>query len=432
MSRQLYLLFFVTLYLVTAGWLLHDYITLFSLKTMLGLMTLYYGFELRKGQTGNTRYGWLALALALLACFLPVKTVLYAAFVCAVFFVVESFAGALSALPFITMILLSPLFEYVVNVFSFPVRLELTQWVCKLLSLTGAEATAEGNTIWFQQAEFSVDPACMGLHMLSVSFLTGLLLTAIFQQRYQKQLPVIALLAALPLLFVLNIFCNLFRMVCLVYFKLMPESPMHDIAGLFCFGVYVLAPACGLMSWLVRRYGYKSDRGIRLMPAAKSVSMLWRNGALAIIILFCVLAYSFQSGSRLKPAKVAIRKGFETEQLPDKVTRLKNKEVLIYLKEIAGCYAAEHHPMICWKGSGYEFKKVRVIRAAGHPVYIAELHHQKDLLYTAWWYTNGVEAATISQLEWRWNMLKGAKPYTLVNITAETPAALNAWLDFSL
>lgn len=55
----------------------------------------------------------------------------------------------------------------------------------------------------------------------------------------------------------------------------------------------------------------------------------------------------------------------------------------------------------------------------GHIVYTALLQQGNKQLYTAWWYDNGL-ITTISQLEWHRDVLCGAHPCALLNMTAAT------------
>jgi hypothetical protein len=51
------------------------------------------------------------------------------------------------------------------------------------------------------------------------------------------------------------------------------------------------------------------------------------------------------------------------------------------------------------------------------------LQNGKESLYTSWWYDNGLNR-TIDQLSWRSKMLSGAKPYSVINITAASKQLL--------
>jgi hypothetical protein len=73
--------------------------------------------------------------------------------------------------------------------------------------------------------------------------------------------------------------------------------------------------------------------------------------------------------------------------------------------------------MICWRGSGYTFQQVEKQVIAGTMVYSGLLLNDKEKFYTAWWYDNGT-TRTIEQLTWRWDVLKGATTYSIVNVTS--------------
>ena len=78
----------------------------------------------------------------------------------------ETVAGRAGRLALFSLILMSPLCEFFTNVFGFPVRLQLTQMAGFILHTIDKEYHTEGNVLLKGNTEFSVDAACMGLHML--------------------------------------------------------------------------------------------------------------------------------------------------------------------------------------------------------------------------------------------------------------------------
>jgi exosortase N len=106
------------------------------------------------------------------------------------------------------------------------------------------------------------------------------------------------------------------------------------------------------------------------------------------------------------------------------VVKLQSKDALIYIKYIRGFFDTEHNPMICWSGGGYQFKRVTRETIAGRKVYTATIFNGTDNLYTAWWYDNGVKHTT-EQFEWRWDLVRGGKPYVLINIACSSREHLN-------
>ena len=99
------------------------------------------------------------------------------------------------------------------------------------------------------------------------------------------------------------------------------------------------------------------------------------------------------------------------------IVKLESSESLIYVKYVRGFYDTDHNPTICWKGSGYELQEIEQTSIAGCAVFTALLANGKEKLYTAWWYGNG-KSNTNDQLTWRWDMIKGAKDYAVINVTA--------------
>ncbi len=117
--------------------------------------------------------------------------------------------------------------------------------------------------------------------------------------------------------------------------------------------------------------------------------------------------------------------GYTVNAMKDGVTKLEREGALVYVKRIKDCYYTDHHPTICWQGSGFAFRKVKEENIAGITLFTGVLEKGKDRLYTAWWYDNGA-MQTVSQFEWRWNALLTRSHFSLVNVTAESKEALAA------
>jgi len=64
-------------------------------------------------------------------------------------------------------------------------------------------------------------------------------------------------------------------------------------------------------------------------------------------------------------------------------------------------------------------------------VYKGELVKGNQHLYTSWWYDNGIRQTT-EPLDWRWDWIHGAPPYSVVNLTAATPEQLDKELHYVL
>jgi exosortase N len=151
--------------------------------------------------------------------------------------------------------------------------------------------------------------------------------------------------------------------------------------------------------------------------------VLWKRVLQIHLVLFLIISWAAyktilndRSVSDPTAAAVAVD-GYKTERVTTEIVKLQNSQSLIYVKNIPGFFSADHHPMICWKGSGYSFKQMQLETIGGQQVYTALLINGKEQLYTSWWYDNGIER-TVEQMIWRRKMLVGGRPFSVVNVTA--------------
>jgi len=412
LALVLYLLYSIIIFLS-----LHDYIAWQSVNVILGLMALPLVTITTSSGRGNTRYGIAAAALAIVTILLPVKTMLFFTLAFACLFITENFAGKINVLPVWVIVLMSPVFQFAANVFSFPIRLQLTNWAGALISPMLGGVTVKGNMILHHGNEFSVDPACMGLNMMVTSLLLQLIIIAMYQRKYGLQLVWWQVAGLLAVTFALNIISNLFRIICLVWFNILPDTYMHELAGICCLLLYVIIP----IVWLTKLVIEHKGRTIAVQTN-NTVSFSLKRVFSRHLVLFPVICWAawsvvFHDKAVADPsAVIAPVKEYQSERVTAEIIKLQNSQSLVYIKFIPGFYNADHHPMICWAGSGYLFKQVQQEIIGGQWVYTALLQNGTDQLYTSWWYDNGADR-TIDQLHWRWQMLRGARPYSVINVT---------------
>jgi exosortase N len=265
--------------------------------------------------------------------------------------------------------------------------------------------------------EFSIDPACMGLNMMVTSLLLQLVVIAMYQRKFKLQLAWWQVTGLLAMAFMLNVISNLFRIISLVWFNILPGTYTHDVVGIACLLVYVIVPVMGLTQLVIKR------KGRAVTPQrVKATTVSWKKIVgihLLLLSITCWAAYVITCKDRAvdnSSATVASVEGYTATRVTAEIVKLQNSESLIYIKNIPGFYNADHHPMICWKGSGYLFKQVKRETIGKQQVYTALLQNGRDQLYTAWWYDNGTRR-TIGQLSWRCEMLSGARAYSVVNVT---------------
>ena len=398
---------------------LNDFVLWWSSNFVIGCIGMPFLLTTVTARPISGRYGFAAVAFSLLYFFFPVRTCLYVALVCALLFLYESVRGRTSLLPFITLLLMSPVAQYFADAFSFTLRLQLTRLAGSTLRLVGRDAVVSGNLITFNGTDFSVDPACMGLHMLLSSLLCCLLIIAVQQKRQGRELSTGWVMIVCTGAIVLNIFSNLMRILLLVQFRIMPGTAMHELIGICCLLLYVILPALIGLQWLVRRAG-------RPPAAPAAVATTMRMGWLPahVLIALAMTGGIFYAGSHpTKLVTLPAVPGYSSSHYDAGVAKLENERSLIYLKDLKGFYCSEHHPMLCWTGSGFLFQQVAESNISGVRVISGTLQKGKEKLFTAWWYSNGL-SRTSSGLGWRWDALRNGSRYCIVNVTAADEATL--------
>ncbi|WP_298708235.1 exosortase N [Chitinophaga sp.] len=415
-------LIWTALYAGIALFALDDYMEWGSNGFILGAATVPVVLRADGANKRSLRYFYAALACCLLAWMVPAKTLLFATLVLALCFLAESCFGKINALPMMALMLMAPVFQYVTQIFTFPIRLHLTRFAGAILRLAGREVTTEGNVMLLNGTEFSVDPACMGLSMMVTAILCGIAATGIAQKKSGKTLPLWALMGWLGFILCLNTGSNLFRIVLLVQFQILPGQVMHDVVGLLCLGLYVLIPIFYLTPRLVNRFGKTREERRETTQHPRYIVLQAHLSLAACIFL---LAYKVNLPKTAEAATTPVVPGFAATAMKNDVLKLERDGALWYVKKIKDGYYTDHHPTICWQGSGFVFRKVKEEQIAGIPLFTGVLEKGKEQLYTAWWYDCGT-LQTVSQLEWRWNALAKRSRFALVNVTAGSREALIA------
>lgn len=222
-------------YVLLLIWLMYHSYHIGSNSTFwIGL--LLFPYILISNNLGNTswRLG-IVIAILLLLCFLmPTYSIRYVLLIFLILFAIESHFGKLNTLLLWLLFIISPIFKYASEIFGFPIRIKLSEWVGILLQKIGFSISVSGNIIHYKNNDFSVEPACMGLEMMGLSLLIGIFLITHNQRLMQRKLGDWLISVSLVFIFCLNIFSNLTRIILLVLFHIPPETPLHDIIGLVC------------------------------------------------------------------------------------------------------------------------------------------------------------------------------------------------------
>jgi exosortase N len=383
-----------------------------------GIASIPFILRIDNNSKGSFRFLWLAAIILIFTLITGVATLYFLLTGLAMLFVFESMAGRINWTPLFLLGLICPAFKYFNNIFGFSIRLQLSEIAGKILNAAGYKVTVAGNVMILNNCEFSVDPACVGLKMLAMTLLAGLLMIAFFERKNSRNFSFLAMTLVSISLVALNVISNLFRIVLLVIFRILPENPAHDIVGIVCLIIYVLIPAYFIIKFMAKR----PKREAEIEKSTNHKSRLIIN----IFLLTAVIAAGFKievlSPSDSKTISVCNISGYTKSILSNDVVKLEKPGTLIYIKSTRTFYGAEHNPMICWKGSGYEFKHIVCKNICGREVYTGTLQKGKDLIYAAWWFDNG-KYQTIDQLDWRWKAFKGENFY-LINVNVEKESSL--------
>ncbi len=361
--------------------------------------------------------------MVLICCFRQELSWRFLLLALASLFAVESLFGKLNAQFFMVLLIISPIFKYVSEVFTFPIRLQISALAGRILRAAHFPAMVEGNSIQLDGSEFTVDPACMGLQMTGFALLAVIFLTAHYQAQGRQSLSSLYQVMLLLLAFVLNTMGNLMRIILLIALHIAPDNTLHDVTGIVCLVVYVVVPLIFIVRYTHRRWGKPAivkhttnENHSRLLVAGHWV-------LLVICAFFCFQKPVINIKSA-KTSEFTAREGYAMQQLQTGITQFTNEHALVYIKPIPAFYSSEHSPITCWTGSGYHLSRISKKHVAGTVVYVGRLKKGDDELHTAWWLSNG-RYVTISQVDWRWKSLTENSHFQLVNVTANDPTRLD-------
>jgi exosortase N len=197
---------------------------------------------------------------------------------------------------------------------------------------------------------------------------------------------------------------------------------MHDVIGIASLILYVVVPMYFLSQYMIKKFGRKPvslDQAAGNHFAKRPIALIL---AIAIVVTGVHINQKRSIPSWITHAAIDTN-GFETVKMDDGITKMHNDKVLIYVKPIPEFFTGEHTPLLCWKGSGYEFGGITKTMIGTNEIYIGQLSKGDEVLFTAWWYSNG-ETVTIDQWDWRSRMFLGQERFCLINVTAESEEIL--------
>ncbi|MFY0673611.1 MAG: exosortase N [Bacteroidia bacterium] len=396
-----------------------------GLDLYLALMAIPLCLVIEQKGVFSSRYGIISLALGIGYVLLQVQTLYFLSIISLIIFFIEMSFGKLNRTSFLIAVLISPVSHYLLNVFSFPIRLKITALAGNLLSIFIDNVLVAGNIIKLGERSYEVESACLGLNMMVTGAILCLTIMAFFnhklqQSTKQRDFALWAVLAS-----VLLIISNLLRIIILVLFDITPDNIAHDITGLISLAFYVLLPL-----WFLTP---KFIKGAHFKASTVKTSLNIKISAIPVLVTLLLLAGS-QRFNEFKAESQNLNynlpnglKGFNKSTPYADVFKFSNEESVVFYKPCKSYYNSTHTPTICWRGSGLKLKNEKHQIVNGNTILTATLTNDSLTLHTAWWYQSKGNI-TVDQMEWRYDAFKNKSRYTLVNVSAFEEARLQSML----
>jgi exosortase N len=403
--------------------LLKDYF-IPGLQIILGIMAAPFVFRIKEKGVFSNRYALASILFIAAYSILHIHMLLFFGVGCALFFTIESRFGKIGILPFLFLICICPAMHYLVNTFTFSIRLALSKYAAIALNAIGIHVTNYGN--YFVRPDgfsFSVDTACIGLNMFNTGLCLVVLMVAFTEQRSRKDLNLFFTGIIMMVTVVLLILTNFLRIIGLVFFKSMPGTIGHDMIGIFSLIFYMAVPVYFLTIFLFRKFGKPYNETVTETNPVSFRKQIIATCGLCVCLLVSGIAVDYYDNLIIKDEKLAQLElaGFSRTVKEDGVIEFRKNDVLIYIKPANKAYESDHPPNMCWQGSGFHLEEINETKFGSFNIMTATLKKDERVQYTAWWYDNGI-SKTISQWEWR---TSSGEPYRTINITTNSKEELD-------
>lgn len=373
------------------------------------------------------RYGGLALVFGGIHMVLGLQVALLMCIGACIWWAIEAHVGKVSYLPLMIWGLISPAISSWLSAFTFPLRLEMGLLTARNLQLLGMDVTAEGSHFMVNGQLYTVEEACVGVHTLLTGLILMTLIFAYFEKKQAISFSLPELSVGYTLAGLIALVANLIRIHLLVIFRSPPHTFSHELLGILTILWSIVLPLW-LMTWIYTRFLRR-----RTSPLAPGTKPLWgiftqarpwfqtlrmTQYVVLIGLGFYTLNYHYTEARVVQSESTPfVLEGWEHEKVFGRIAKYSQEDALVYLKPPVPPWRADHSPLICWKGSGFEFSHIRRTHIGGFEVLQAQIIKESSILYTCWWYDNG-HTQTTRQWEWRKLTLGGAAPFHMLSVTA--------------
>ncbi|MEM9936010.1 MAG: exosortase N [Bacteroidota bacterium] len=396
-----------------------------GLGLWIGLVILPFSLANLKQDQQSQRYVWWGLVLSCLHLLLGNKMLLFMAAFCFMLWLVEGYKGKVGYLPLIVGFLLTPFLTSWMNTFTFPLRMFQSEQIGNILSRLGMKVEVQGNRFLIEGYGFLVEDACLGIHTLTFSLLLTSFILSLSAASADDSL--LKLGAWYGGAFILALMANFIRTMILVLFRSPPDTLGHELVGILSVITFVGVPLLGVTQLVTHRQsGAHTPKSVERNLTHQ---VKWTPLLLATIVgsflLHTHMTRPVPSNDWMLHMDIPT---LEKAQIRPDVAQFRNEEILLYVKAPCSPWRSDHNPQTCWQGSGFTFDHVEmVITDGGYSFMIGKLKKENEVLYTSWWYDNGL-TITADQWEWRQAVLAGEPPYYLLNLSMISKAELLAEL----
>jgi exosortase N len=405
----------VALALISAAIISWSSVKEFDKIALFGFFLLPFILRVDKQQIGSYRYVILATIFAVLFLAFGQSYWALACGISMVFATIELRVGRLNEMALYALLFYLPITRSFFMLFGFYIRLEITKWAAKLISVFHSAVNFEGTQIFHNGEQFSVDAGCMGLRLVITGFLLTLLILNQTSLSYKIKLKPRVVSLFLSLSFLLIIVANFFRIVFLILFQSAEGTISHELIGVAALIVFHLIPIVFLIRSVLKRNWVVFEP--KFGPAIKpSLAANYGLLAIAIVMIFQPL---FVSKSYVESEMKYSFKGYSTKKSMDGIVTYARGNAMFTLKPINPLSFSNHHPMICWRGDGFEISNESRSKIGETDCMRATLKSdaQQDL-NTVWWYSNTSDFETTSEIEWRLRALFKQEKFYILNFTS--------------
>lgn len=387
-----------------------------------GFLILPFILKVDRWEKGGPRFLWLALFFAALFISLGQNYWAFAAGLSIIYNFLNTRVGKLNSVAVYTLIFYLPLTKSFFTLFGFHIRMFITEWAGMILSFFNNSVSYSGSRIWVDGSEFTVDAGCMGLRLVITGFLlTLLILQQVFKRKGIKPRS-IHLSMFLSASFMLVVAVNFVRILLVIQFQSPADSWSHELIGLSTFLFFHVIPMYLIVSRIQPTNHLNAELPNRIQN--KGFLDVWL-ASLLVCFMLAKSVYAPQKASFFdRNIPMSEIPGFDLESELDGVKRYSNGDVILLVKPMFPLSFSNHHPMLCWRGDGYNVTGESKGFVGEVECFQASLDRNDMQLKTAWWYVNQNGKRSTNELEWRMQALTQSQQFYLVNFVSPSDSEM--------